>query len=263
MGEIELTRTKAGVIFRTDRFVGPRSWQEMEKRHLIIWAAAMSSDLEEFEAQKLCAAQLYGIPRNVYVDVIPARDKVRLALSISFLFKRNQLDNWLIPSLRHRLRKYHGPKSKLMNITVKEFGLLEHCYNRFQETKNDGFLDHMAAILYRPRRYFGIDDDIRRPLRDHSMEKRAERFASLPTVTKWAIFLNYEGCRNFIHRQFREVYSKAGATTSKTAPKQNNQWQLVINAAAGGKFGTLDQTENSNLHKFLLDLRERAKEIRE
>lgn len=263
MGEIELTRSKAGIPFRTDHYYGPRSWNEMERKHLIIWAASMASGLEEFEAQKICAAQLYGIPRNVYVNVIPAKDKVRLALSVSFLFKRNQLDKWLIPSFWHRLTKYHGPKSKLMNITVKEFGLLEHCYNRFQETGNDAFLDHMAAILYRPRKYFGIDDDIRRPLRDHSLQKRADRFAKLPMVIKWAIFLNYEGCRNFIHRQFREVYSTAGATKSATAPKQNNQWQLVINAAAGGKFGTLYETENSNLHKFLLDLRERAKEIRE
>lgn len=263
MGEIELTRSKAGIAFRTDHYYGPRSWNEMERKHLIIWAACMSSGVEEFEAQKICAAQLYGIPRNVYVEVIPAKDKVRLALSVGFLFKRNQLDKWLIPSFWHRFTKYHGPKSKLMNITVREFGLLEHCYNRFQETGIDGYLDHLAAILYRPRKYFGIDDDIRRPLRDHALQKRADRFAKLPMVTKWAIFLNYEGCRNFIHRQFREVYSTAGAIGSAKDHRQNNQWQLVINAASGGKFGTLTETENSNLHKFLLDLRERAKEIRE
>lgn len=257
MGKISFETYKDDQLIKVETFTGPGNWKEMKKEHLILWAATMASSLTTLKAKQLLAAMLYAIPRKVFSKVFGEKERVKLSFAIRFLFKKNQLIAWLIPSFWFGLRKYHGPKDRLSNLTAEEFGLCELCYENFDKTKDKGYLDALAAILYRPRRYFGIDDDIRKPLTHYSREKRAKRFKKLPDHIRWSVYLNYEGCRNLIIALHKEVFKKAapGATVKPAS------WAKVVQGAAGGIFGTLRETERSNVYKFLSELNDRLKEI--
>jgi len=257
MATIYLERNTGDKVVRVDQYTGPANWREMNKQHLILWASAMCSSVRSLDAMIILAGMLYKINLEVLCKVIKRKDQVRLARSISFLLKKNQLTAWLIPCFWFKFKKYHGPKDKLSNLTAEEFGLCELCYEHFELTRDKGYLDALVAILYRPRRWKNIDDDIRVPLTSYAREKRTERFKQLPDRIRWSVYLNYEGCRNFIIASHREVFKKS----SPGAPSKPTSWAKVVQSAAGGIFGTLKETEKSNIHKFLSELNDRLKEM--
>lgn len=262
MATIEIEKIKNGKVIRNKVYSGPSKWEEMNKQHLITWASTMCSDLKVLVAKKVLAAQLYKISSHTLAKVLGKKDQFRLSLSIGFLFGENRLHQWVMPSFWFRFKKYYGPKSKLSNLTAEEFTLCEFCYEQFELKGSVKYLDHLAAILYRPRRWFNIDNDIRTDLRTISYEKRAVRFAKLPNRMRYAIYLNYEGCRNFIIKNNPEIFKKEKGKGSAKEPKVT-PWSRIVQNGAGGIFGTLKETEKSNVHKFLSELNARLKESRE
>jgi hypothetical protein len=207
------------------------------------------------------AAMLYGIPEKLFI-CIPDNAADDLVKSVKFLFCKNLLTNWLIPSVWQGVFKYHGPKNGLANVTIHEFGLCEHCYEKFQLTKNHEYLDTLMAILYRPRRFWGIDDDIRVKLTTYGYVRRAKRFKKLPERIKVAVLLNYEGCRNALHMKFKDVFTpgkKAKKGAEKLQKPQIVTWSKIIEAGANDIFGPLADTRISNLHDFLSRLNTRNK----
>lgn len=257
MATIEKQVIKDGILVSTESFTGPSGWHDLTREHLIFWASAMCSGVTALRAKVILAALLYEIPAKTLTTVLDRKERFRLSLSIGFLFKRNQLHRWLLPKFSFRMRTYHGPKSRLSNITALEFSLCELCYEQFDRTKRIEWLEMLAAILFRPKRWFGIDDDIRQALTTNSTEARAIRFRKLPERIKWAIYLNYEGCRNYIIDNNKEIFKKG---EPGNAPAKLTPWSKIVQSGAGGIFGTLTETERSNAHKFLSELNTRLKE---
>lgn len=260
MATIEIEKVKNGQVIRNKVYSGPSKWEDINRYHLISWASTMCSDAKVLVAKKVLAARLYKISRHTLSKVLSKKDQYRLSLSIGFLFGINQLHHWVIPFFYFRFRKYYGPKNKLSNLTAEEFTLCEFCYEQFDLTKDVKYLNHLTAILYRSRRWFNIDNDLRAGLKTLSFEKRALRFAKLPDRLRYAIYLNYEGCRNFIIKNNPEIFKK-GKGAGK-GPKIT-PWSRIVQSGAGGIFGTLQETEKSNIHKFLSELNARLKENRE
>lgn len=257
MAKIVLEIKTDGKITRQEVYSGPAGWKEFTAEHFILWASAMCSGLQSLDAKSILAAMLYKMPRKVFFKVLDKKERVRLSFAIDFLFKKNGLQQWLLPSIVYRLKKYYGPKSRLSNITAEEFTLCEHCYEQFDITKKIDYLEMLAAILYRPRRWFNIDNDLRQALTINSTEARALKFKKLPDRLKWSIYLNYEGCRNFIIDNNPEIFKKGDGSPG---PKSLTPWSKIVQNGAGGIFGTLQETEKSNAHKFLSELNTRMKE---
>jgi len=258
--DIHIESSKGATLYRNTH-TAPASWEEMTRKHLLIWAASLSSSLTIELASRVMAAMLYGIPQKLFI-CIPDNAADDLVKSVKFLFGKNTLTNWLIPSIWRGFFKYHGPKTGLANVTIHEFGLCEHCYEKFQATKNYEYLDTLMAILYRPRRFWGIDDDIRVNLTTHGYVKRAKRFKKLPQALKAAVLLNYEGCRNALHVKYKEVFTPAKQPKKALQKPQKVQivpWAKIIEAGANDIFGPLRDTKRSNLHDFLSRLNTRNK----
>jgi hypothetical protein len=249
------------VISHHGYYEAPASWTEMTRKHLLLWAATMSSRLPVSRALQVLAAALYAIDKKAQPYILPS-EYTRLGKSVAFLLGKNGLRTWLVPVIRHRLRKYYGPKSELGNITVEEFTLCELCLERYQQTGEVKYLETLAAILYRPRRWRHVNDDIRKPLTVHGYVKRSKRFAALPHVLKVAIYLNYEGCRNFLHDRHKDVFQKGNDKAGNAKPGITS-WSTIVQSAAGDIFGPLESTRQSNLHDFLSRLGVRMKEARE
>lgn len=239
----------------------PASWSEMTGAHLLLWASVLGSSLERHNAEQQLAAFLYKIPLRLF-KYISGSTIMPLAESVAFLFKKNKLNKWLIKSFRLGLMYYHGPKDGLANATISEFTLCEHCYTRFQDSRDLAYLETLAAILYRPRRFGSIDNDIRMPLTTQGYVRRAESFKKLTAGQKFATFLNYEGCRNFIHSKYPDVFTP-GKRSKNSKSVAQPQWAKIIESASSDIFGTYDQTSDTNLHVFLSRLGTRIKEQRE
>ncbi|QTE38494.1 hypothetical protein J3L18_05300 [Mucilaginibacter gossypii] len=258
--DIHIKSSKGATLYR-ETHTAPASWAEMTRKHLIIWAASLSSKLTIELASRIMAAMLYRIPEKLFI-CIPDNAADDLVKSVKFLFGKNLLSNWLISSIWQGVFKYHGPKNGLANVTIYEFGLCEHCYDKFQLTKNHEYIDTLMAILYRPRRFWGIDDDIRVKLTTFGYVRRAKRFKSVSIGVKVAVLLNYEGCRNALHLKYKEVFTP-GKKAKKGAEKQQKPeitpWPKIIEAGANDIFGTLADTKTSNLHDFLSRLNTRNK----
>lgn len=258
--ELEIVHRTDGVIYKKNH-QAPSKWIELKKQHLLIWAAVMCTQLDISLAKTILSFKFYEIPEKL-TKYIPRSRCIILHKSIEYLFNRNGLEAWLIPSIWHKFRCYHGPKSKLANLTIEEFKFCEHCYEKFDITKDTEYLDNLCSILFRPRRFFGIKDDIRKDLTLISQEKRAKLFKKLNPALKWAIYLNYEGCRNFIISKnpiiFKPSKRELGEKTAKTTP-----WAKIIESAANGAFGPYEQTEKANLHKFLSKLSQQIEDFEE
>lgn len=256
-----IVESEAGKVLYHQKHTGPSAWNELGKKDLLNWASVMSTGYELADARAMLAYLLFNIPVGLY-KYLKQRNSRTIGQKTSWLFKRNKLDTWLIPFIWKGIFKYYGPKSKLSNLTLKEYSLTEHCYEQFANTKNIEYLDTLAAILYRPQRFWSIDTDIRRALTTYGYIKRAKRFKKLPIGLKYAIYLNYEGCRNFIIDHNPDVFSSKSQSGQQS--KVNiTQWSKILESAAGGKFGTIAETKESNLHEFLSELGAQIRQARE
>ncbi|MHB8209071.1 hypothetical protein [Mucilaginibacter sp.] len=241
-------------------YIAPANWDEMTKYHLLAWAKVIGTNMTIVRAKRFLFILMFRIPK-LNAATIPLSQLNQQVHRVNFLFKRNRLQKWLIPSIYHFCLKYYGPKNQLANLTVEEYKLTELCYEQYQNTKNIEYINTLVAILYRPRRYFNIDNDIRCSLTNYGYIKRAKRFKNLSLKLRYAIYLNYEGCHNFIIDNNPDVFNMSGSKVS--VQKQLTPWSKIIESAAGGKFGTMKETKSSNLHEFLSELGSRIREQRE
>lgn len=262
MNKIELEiNNQAGSLIYQKVHQAPAKWDELTKDQLLLLAATMGSKLIFKDARNILAILLYKVPVRL-VKHLNSLSLDDIGDTISFLFKKNTLNNWLIEAFRHRLFKYYGPKKQLSNITVDEYILTERCYEQFGNTKNAEYLDTLAAILYRPKRFSDIDNDIRRQLTAYGYIKRAKRFKSLPLRLKYAIYLNYEGCRNYIIENNKDVFTP-GKSTGKQEKQSLTPWADIVSSSAPGAFGTIKETKAANLHEFLKKLGATIREAKE
>lgn len=259
--ELHIENPRGRVIYHQVH-TAPASWSEMTGKHLVLWAASFGTRLKVERAMQVVAAHLYNMPLSVF-KVVPESQVHKLAKSIAFLYGKNQLKNWLIPSVWRGIFKYHGPKNGLANVTMHEFSLCELCYEQYLNTSDPEYLYTLAAILYRPCRFFNIDNDIRVKLTTHGYVKRAKRFKTLPLRVIYAIYLNYEGCRHFLQDKFKDAFEKPKGPKSSKRVKMITPWAKIIEAGSNDIFGTYEQTRNTNLHDYLSRLGTRIKEQRE
>lgn len=261
MHKLQLTiHNTAGKVQYDKLHAAPSTWKEMTRHHLMHLAAALLAKQPIGDAALILSALLFNIPQRLFI-CITSLDREALADSVTFLFQKNGLNDWLIPSIWFGFFKYYGPKHRLANLTVQEYDKCEYCYEQWGRTQNNEYLDTLAAILYRPQRFWGINEDIRVPLTTHGYTKRARRFKKLSPALRVAIYLNYEGCRNFLHSRFKGVFEKPGS--GKAAKPQITPWPKIIESGSNDIFGPHETTKQTLLYDFLSRLESRIKEMKE
>ncbi|KAA8483765.1 hypothetical protein BDE36_1769 [Arcticibacter tournemirensis] len=240
------------------KFYAPSTWNEVNEKQLVTWAAITLKRLSFGDAARLAMIVFYRMPVKLFFSV-PEAQKVQLAPTLRFLFGHNTLTQWVIPRIRRRFRWYYGPEHRLQNITIGEYSRTELYYQAYVKRNDEKALDMLIATLYRPLRKGTAERDIREELSDISIRKRAKRMSTLSKRYRHAILLNYEGCRNFIRVNFLDKLPSEGGTK----PDEIFDYNKVILAVAGanGKFGTKSETERAFLYDFLQHLVTNAEEI--
>jgi hypothetical protein len=234
---------------KTHHLSAPSSWNEVTPFQLKAWILAIHADLPESERLRLAVPIFYSIEPALYKK-LPEHYRIQLAPAIRFIFEENDLNKWVIESIRPSMfQEYYGPADALSNMTAYEFfKYCEQLYWSYKSKPHPDTLNALVAVLYRQKRKGPVNDDHRCELTDAGVSERAKQISKLPLHVRLSIYFNYEGCRNFITKAHSKAFSGKGGQYKKRGD--------VTLALAGGPLGDLKQTRQSNLYDFLLHLEE-------
>lgn len=238
------------------RFSAPGEWNELSKKQLFIWSGIIRQKISIDFALKSAVILFYKISMPLFNRLTEAQ-QAQLKQTLGFLTEGNHLTKNVIGSFRLFFTRYYGPANRLSNITVIEYRRTEMYYQLYHRTGDIRFLNLLCATLFRPKGKGRVDEDVRNPVLEMGVNRRARLFKWLHPNLRHSILLFYEGCRNYIHSNHRTIF-KTGAEG-----KQNNglfDFEEIIIAVSGEKFGSFKETGETNIYRFFKHLEGRMKE---
>lgn len=148
----------------------------------------------------------------------------------------------------------HAPADRITNLTVNEFAHADDLYLGWFKTKDFEYLQYLAAVLYRE-----LDANGKRVVFDKTeLDARAQQWKKIDKPTLLAIALSYQGCRSYLTAQFPIVFPKPTPNNKSKTPRNSGFGKLVL-YMSGGKFGTHNETKNTNIYTFLSEFEEQLK----
>lgn len=243
------------IKFNNRNYTGASKWNELDEKQLIAFAKLSLKKLDIEAVGKLLLCIVYKIPFREFYK-LKRFQIVQLVPTVTYLIDgSNNLNLWLIKSLTIRKNLFQkqillGPNNRLANITIKEFRYTEFFYQAYQRQTNENYLDQLIAALYRPEAKTEQDTDRRKPILELEINTRAKQISKLPKAVKQAILLNYEGCRNFIHQKYIQFVFRLTQASGETAIKEIYDYDQMIQAVSGSKFGTYKETTDTLIFPF-------------
>jgi hypothetical protein len=142
----------------------------------------------------------------------------------------------------------YAPGDRLHNISIKEFAVCEDLMFYFHQTQNIQYLRYMAAVLYREK-----INGKKIPFNKDHLDENVKKFQHISPVKLYTIYMAYKGSSLLIQNTYsKRIFKKLPPNTSKNQKKpQPPNFEELILAMAGKKFGNLQQTEKTNIHSFL------------
>ncbi len=175
---------------------------------------------------------------------------LELANYFPFIYHEINLTKF-IPAITIQRNKYSGPADRLGNITIDELAHADDAYLKYHHTKNITYLRFLTAVLYRETSGY----DLRYPFIKEELPARMKKFNKIDQKTLLAIMRSYQGCRQHIENQFKNVFPKPkeGTKNKKRKPITSSQFSKLILDLTGDKFGTHKETASTNALLFLAD----------
>lgn len=259
----------------------PSRWEELS-RGQVIRAAWLST-------QQLSSVQLAKLLFMVLTLSLPWYQRIRL--QFFYLFQASIHERGDLVFLTRSLAEFtdfttqkvkiirgrfvprfrlHGPASKLANCTFWEYVKAEQYFTEYMSSRSEEWLNKLIAVLYRPRasRYDpNLHEDIRVPLIDTTIPYRAKLIATLPLPERIAILMWFDGCRQFIIKDFPLIYKRSGLQDGKPTSKldqkaKSGDWLTLINSLSTDML-QFQQMGNVNLSVALTDISLRMKRAKE
>lgn len=215
----------------------PSSWNELSLQQLREFAHLITQGYNLTELRTVFLFKLLRIQRTAkqpfqfLIQVKRGRKKFAisdddfsmLVSSLDFIFSKKHDQ----PFVNSRLTKNHfpkvgklcGPSDACYNICFLEWHTAELEFARYNRLLEEKYLDRLIATLYRPASGISTKDveyngDLRQPFNDHLIDDIAQETAKLPAITKYIIYLFYQGCRIGFIERFDRVFSKGDSETS-------------------------------------------------
>ncbi|KAA5532819.1 hypothetical protein [Paenimyroides baculatum] len=135
---------------------------------------------------------------------------------------------------------YKKPLDRLFDFSIERFSYADGLFNKFLETNDYNYLQHLTAVLYlKKNEVFNWD----------LQNQRAKRFKRLPKHILIAVHLCYSGCKNHLVKKYPKVYPKVISQQKKS--NGNHSFLDVVLSMSGQKFGTYNETKATRLHTFM------------
>lgn len=237
-------------------FKSPDDWNSLTRKQLLyiagrldywLWLSKKQYSIGKekfFLLMKLMSISRFNIlsrKTKLFYKLFHSSDEDSLAgllITTDFVFSgENTLTKNLLPTIRKGFKTYYGPSDRLSNIGFYEFVFADSFYLKYRETKNKKWLNLLVASLYRPK-LERFDNAL--------LEKRAELFSRISLAEKQAIYIFYIGCRISLVKKYPDAFSSNKANKGK-----NYGWEGIILGLAGNRFGTIEETRQTNLHTVL------------
>ncbi|MBC8488857.1 MAG: hypothetical protein H8D45_22775 [Bacteroidetes bacterium] len=271
----------------------PGSWNELNKKQLFIIIRFFLLGLPEADFKlktiltflniKILAKKpvndpadnnsfLYVLHKNGYKNFLVAPDQlVEISNTLDFLFEtitdegeeirimNSHLSVNLLPKFTYKNKTFYGPADKLFNITFAEYIVAETNYLNFLKSKDELDLNKLVVTLYRFKDPEYIPDNVktkgdpREQFNDHLIGRRAVNISKLNTEIKYAVFMFYKGCRNFIVKQFPAAHKPP-----KKKSSNNLGFLSLVDALTGGDVTKTDSVRKSYLYDVMVRLEQAA-----
>ena len=212
----------------------------------------------------------------------------RIKELLDFLFEKKEVDgkekltinlNFIknhIPTI-HAGRKLFGPSDALQNITFIEFIDAHKYFVDYIQTQDQAHLNSMIAVLYRRKRHFhfilkrlpNYNGQIRIKYNENTVDRRSYRIAKLPFYKRYAIFLIFSACNDFLKKGELQINGnpiKLSILYEKDPDDQQGDDDglgmagVLFKLAETNVFGNIGETAEQNLYDVLLKLYQQRKE---
>ena len=128
----------------------------------------------------------------------------------------------LIPSFKIGFNKYYGVSDRLFTMTFDEYLEAEVHYKAYMTNSDLDSLNKLIGSIYRPKAKnnketsTNYNGDPREAFNSNLVDLYAKKFKKLNPEIKIAILLFYQGCRKFLHLNFKHVFEQSSSgSTSK------------------------------------------------
>lgn len=180
-------------------------------------------------------------------------------------------ESWKIKGTR-----YYLPGNQLKYMTLIEYAVLDLCYNVYQalfkanhfdmaQEWRDKLVTYMARPIDKkidpndPNTFLG---DRREKFNTIICDRRLPIFRDTPLEFKHGVLFYFVGCKKHIHEKYKGVIFQSPYTDEgkeiigvSKKPPQPEEWIKIAFKLSGGKFGTLKQTQYSNLYDVLEEIK--------
>jgi hypothetical protein len=168
----------------------------------------------------------------------------------------------LIPNIG----KYYGPADVLSDCNAFEYKEAHAAFQQFISTQNVEYLDRLIAVLYRKKRKFlpllqrlqNFDGQIRERFTPKTnpklIEKRIKHFSKLSFHVKYAVFLIYQSCEEFLRDGEIEIdgnpinLSELYKNDDNSSDTGIGLMGMFFELAESKVFGELQNVMNTNIY---------------
>lgn len=230
----------------------PKSWNELTNDQLeqmaLLFSSGMKGKIFDVNVFKI----LMGGNSNTVGLVLADVPLSELKMHYDFIYDKNDRTVF-IKQLKIAGKEYYSPADRFNNISIEEYSLAEDLHFQWREKRDRTYLEYMAAVLYVPA--YG-----KRPIFEKELlEDMAKPFKDVKIEKLLAMEMAFAGCKNNLVKRFPKVYPPAKNTNA--AKKENYGFSKVILQMAGGKFGSHNETKQTNVFTFHEDFQETLKQI--
>lgn len=241
------------------KFSIPKTWDELsdgqlEKIAALLYSGKKGPAFDYAVFMILVNLRWYTWLKNYRVykvlqDVPPSE----LRLHFAFIYKkieRTKFPQSILPLWdRFKLWKWLStPGARLSTLRAAEFASAEGLIKIWDKEKHRNPLQYLAATLYRVKRH---------PFDNTTLPELAQRFNRVPLQKLLALELAYSGSKNALVKRYPVAFPK-GSGNQAAGGKKYGFGKAVL-SMAGGKFGTHNETGQTNIYVFLEEFEENIK----
>ncbi|MEI6577694.1 MAG: hypothetical protein WCO63_16075 [Bacteroidota bacterium] len=172
----------------------------------------------------------------------------------------------MIPTIRTKEMVLHGPADALTDLSFIEFIDAHNLFLEYVETREEETLNKLVATIYRPQR-LDYEQATRSPFFDGqrrekynpaTVEQWLPIVRSKPLLIKYAIFLFFSGCEQFLHEgeiplgsdiiKFKNLY----ADSAHAKGDGTGLLGLLFSIAESQVFGSVKEVADTNLYDIMV-----------
>jgi len=265
----------------------PAAWDNFNKKQLLFFVELYLQDISTIEIKTRLLLFLLNIKfkskqsiskygeelfhvkqKDAGELLISDREFSFLSTGLDFLFRKqkgteyvcSELTQNLIPEFKINSIWFYGPEQKLYNLVWDEYMQADSYFTAFNNSKDEKDLDKLIASLYRIEKKDydpedeNFDGDKREKFNSYLIEKRAALLSKLDRKIKYAIYLYYCGCKNYLKKTFDLVFNSSGSESSGS-----DRGYLTLNDSLSKEYADSPEKVRSYL---LYDVMERLQNSR-